>query len=188
MGTATGWNHPAQISRSLVTHWPTLFPLQADNNHTWIWSISALLYSVVTLWHFRKLIITQGIIIYGNWLVLVNSIMKYLGFKLKRTIQSWVFPLQLLHKTLCRETFGLHLTYETHSFDRLFIWEAIHFMLQLSKHCGLLTQYIATWIWVNTGSGNGLLPASTLTLPSLRIKRRSEVNDRKNSLQSFKSF
>ena len=24
MGTATGWNHPAQISRSLVTHWPTL--------------------------------------------------------------------------------------------------------------------------------------------------------------------
>ena len=98
------------------------------------------------------------------------------------------FPLQLLHKTLCRETFGLHLTYETHSFDRLFIWEAIHFMLQLSKHCGLLTQYIATWIWVNTGSGNGLLPASTLTLPSLRIKRRSEVNDRKNSLQSFKSF
>ena len=25
MGTATGWNHPAQISRSLVTHWPTLW-------------------------------------------------------------------------------------------------------------------------------------------------------------------
>ena len=25
MGTATGWNHPAQISRSLVTHWPTLY-------------------------------------------------------------------------------------------------------------------------------------------------------------------
>ena len=24
MGTATGWNHPAQISWSLVTHWPTL--------------------------------------------------------------------------------------------------------------------------------------------------------------------
>ena len=25
MGTATGWNHPAQISWSLVTHWPTLW-------------------------------------------------------------------------------------------------------------------------------------------------------------------
>ena len=25
MGTATGWNHPAQISWSLVTHWPTLY-------------------------------------------------------------------------------------------------------------------------------------------------------------------
>ena len=24
MGTATGWNHPAQISWNLVTHWPTL--------------------------------------------------------------------------------------------------------------------------------------------------------------------
>ena len=27
MGTATGWNHPAQISWSLVTHWPTLLHL-----------------------------------------------------------------------------------------------------------------------------------------------------------------
>ena len=29
MGTATGWNHPAQISWSLVTHWPTLLELEA---------------------------------------------------------------------------------------------------------------------------------------------------------------
>ena len=31
MGTATGWNHPAQISWSLVTHWPTLLVVVPPN-------------------------------------------------------------------------------------------------------------------------------------------------------------
>ena len=31
MGTATGWNHPAPISRSLVTHWPTLFCIHVEH-------------------------------------------------------------------------------------------------------------------------------------------------------------
>ena len=33
MGTATGWNHPAQISWSLVTHWPSLLWVNGIQEH-----------------------------------------------------------------------------------------------------------------------------------------------------------
>ena len=35
----------------------------------------------------------------------------------------------------------------------------------LLTHCGLVTPYIASWNWVNIGSGNGLLPDGTKPLP-----------------------
>ena len=36
--------------------------------------------------------------------------------------------------------------------------------VEVSRYCGLVTQYMATLIWVNIGSGNGLLPDCTKPL------------------------
>ena len=46
------------------------------------------------------------------------------------------------------------------------IWSNTTFYVQLyGLYCGLVMTYIATQIWVNTGSGNGLLPDGSKPLP-----------------------
>ena len=68
MGTATGWNHPAQISWSLVTHWPTL-----------LWQLIAKIGNTLVEWHYTLRLSQYGYDIFACLMISCLSLCMPIG-------------------------------------------------------------------------------------------------------------
>ena len=128
MGTATGWNHPAQISWSLVTHWPTLLRGKCCHLMTSSW------YCMV-----RGFVAIRGLLIFQQESPIYYNHVKYIYWF---AIFSWVY----IHSPQPNEWFKcridiISIHYLTPSFTH---WgRVMHLRVrELGRHCFRL------WIFV----------------------------------------